>query len=74
MDGHKKKMVAPIVITAIVTLYYTLYFGILIWLLEGVWKYALGLIPLALVGIMVYVCAQRISEIRKGEEDDIGKY
>ena len=74
MDGHKKKMVAPIVITAIVTLYYTLYFGILIWLLEGVWKYALVLIPLALVGIMVYGCAQRISEIRKGEEDDISQY
>ena len=25
-------------------------------------------------GVMIYVCAQRIREIRKGEEDDISKY
>ena len=74
MNAHKKKMVAPIIVTVIMALYYILYFGFLISLLDGVWKYALGLIPVCFVGIMIYVCAQRINEIKKGEEDDISKY
>ena len=74
MDSHKKKMVAPIVVTVIMVLYYIVYFGFLISLLSGIWKFALGLIPLVFSGVMIYVCAQRINEIRKGEEDDISQY
>ena len=46
----------------------------LILLLDGIWKYMLGIIPFLLSAVMVKVCIERISEIRKGEEDDIGKY
>ena len=67
-------MVAPIVITAIFVLYYIAYFGFLISVINGIWKYALGIIPLALAGVMIYVCIERINEIKKGEEDDISKY
>lgn len=67
-------MIAPIIISAIMILYYVVYFCFLISLLDGVWKYALGMIPLVLSGIMIYVCVERINEIRKGEEDDISKY
>ena len=67
-------MVAPIVITAIFVLYYIAYFGFLISVINGIWKYALGIIPLALAGVMIYVCIERIIEIKKGEEDDISKY
>lgn len=74
MNGHKKKMIAPIVVTVLMVLYYVVYFGFLISLLSGVWKYALGLIPLAFSGVMIYVCIERIIEIKKGEEDDISKY
>ena len=74
MNSHKKKMIAPIIISAIMILYYVVYFCFLISLLDGVWKYALGMIPLVLSGIMIYVCVERINEIRKGEEDDISKY
>ena len=74
MNSHKKKMIAPIIITIIMILYYITYFGFLISLLDGFWKYALGIIPLVLSGIMVYVCMERINEIKKGEEDDISKY
>jgi len=70
----KKKMIAPIVVCVLVVLYYALYFGVLIALLEGIWKYALGLIPLALAGVMIGVCVQRIKEIKKGEEDDLSQY
>ena len=55
-------------------LYYVVYFGIFIALLEGVWKYLLGLIPLALSVLTLKVCIERIHEIKKGEEDDISKY
>jgi len=74
MDYHGKKIVAPIVVTVIVELYYVVYFVFLITLLDGVWKYALGIIPIIFSGIMVKVCIERINEIKKGEEDDISKY
>ena len=74
MDNKRKKMTAPIVITIIMTLYYVIYFGFLITLLDGIWKYALGIIPIIFSIIMVKVCIERINEIKKGEEDDISKY
>ena len=74
MDLHKKKMIAPIIATVILILYYVVYFGFLISLIDGVWKYVLGIIPLVFSGIMIYVCAERIREIKKGEEDDLSQY
>lgn len=67
-------MIAPIVVSIIIILYYVVYFGILIALLDGVWKYVLGIIPIALSAVMVKVCIERINEIKEGEEDDISKY
>lgn len=74
MNRHRKKMVAPIVISVIVVLYYAAYFGFLITMLDSIWKYVLGIIPLLLSAVMVKVCIERIKEIKKGEEDDISKY
>ncbi len=74
MNRHRKKMVAPIVISVIVVLYYAAYFGFLITLLDGIWKYVLSIVPLLLSAVMVKVCIERIKEIKKGEEDDISKY
>ena len=69
-----KKLIAPIIVTILMVFYYVLYFGFLISLLEGVWKYALGIIPLAFSTVMIKVCIERINEIKKGEEDDLSKY
>ena len=55
-------------------LYYGIYFGILIALLDGFWKYFLGIVPLLLACVMTAVCIERIKEIRSGEEDDLSKY
>ena len=74
MNANKKKMMAPIVVTAILVLYYAVYFGFLITLVSGIWKYLLGIIPLIFSAVTVKVCIERINEIRKGEEDDISKY
>ena len=74
LESHRKKMIAPIVITIIIVAYYVVYFGFLLTLLDGVVKYALGIIPLALSAVMIKVCIERINEIKKGEEDDLSKY
>ena len=70
----KKKIIVPIVVSVIMVLYYVVYFGILIALLDGIWKWLLGIIPLALSAVMLKVCIERINEIKKGEEDDLSKY
>ena len=75
MIKHKKKMVAPVIITIIVIVYFFFYFGVLISLVEGMlFKLLLGVIPALLGATMVWVCIQRIKEIKGGEEDDLGKY
>ena len=74
MKEHKKKLIAPIVVSIIMVLYYVVYFGILIALLDGVWKWLLGIIPLAFTAVMLKVCIERINEIKEGEEDDLSKY
>ena len=74
MKERKKKMIAPIVVTAIMILYYVVYFGFLMWLLPGFWRYALGIVPAAFSALTVGVCMERIKEIQKGEEDDLSQY
>lgn len=74
LDSHKKKMTAPIVVSVLMILYYVVYFGFLITLLEGFGKLVFGIVPLALTILTIKVCIERINEIRKGEEDDLSKY
>lgn len=74
LNSHRKKMLPPIVISVIIIFYYVVYFGILITLLEGIWKYVLGIIPLIFSAVTLKVCIERIKEIKEGEEDDISKY
>ena len=74
MEQHKKKMRAPIIVTILMVLYYVVYFGFLITLVSGLWKYLLGIAPLAFSALTVKVCIERIQEIKKGEEDDLSKY
>ena len=74
MKKHNKKLIAPIIVSAIMVLYYVIYFGILIAVLDGIWKWLLGIIPLALSAVMLKVYIERIKEIKKGEEDDLSKY
>ena len=74
MKSRKNKMIAPIVVTVLIVLYYVVYFGVLISLLEGIVKYALGILPLIFSVVMIKVCIEIIKEIKGGEEDDLSKY
>ena len=69
-----KKLLAPIIVTVIMVLYYVVYFGFLMTLLGGIWRYVLAIVPLVFSVITVKVCIERIHEIRKGEEDDLSQY
>ena len=75
MKDHWKKMIAPIVITA-VFLAYLIFYGVLLVVLDG-WRnvFLILLIPMVALGAgMVYVLVTRIREIRSGEEDDLRNY
>ncbi len=68
------KIIAPIIISAIIITYYAIYFVFLMTLIDGILKYLLGIIPLVLAVVIIKVCVDRIREIKKGEEDDLSKY
>ena len=74
MDNKKKKMVAPIIITILFVLYLVIYFAVIINTVSGIMKILLGVVPLALAAVMIYVCIQRINEIKGEDEDDLSKY
>lgn len=74
LNTHKRKMIAPIVVTVLLVLYYCLYFGVLIYAVPQLWKYILGIFPVAFSGVSIYVCIERIKEIKEGEEDDLSQY
>ncbi|MCI8508859.1 MAG: hypothetical protein HFJ06_09895 [Lachnospiraceae bacterium] len=75
MKEHSEKMIAPIVITVLFIVYYYVYFIILLAALPGILlKLLFGIIPIALAAVMIFVCVQRMKEIRSGEEDDLSQY
>ena len=74
--NHGKKMIAPIIITVLVVLYYLGIIALFIFepgIPFGA-KLAMIIIPLALTGVIIGVCISRIKEIQGGEEDDLSKY
>lgn len=75
MNMHTKKMIAPIVIASLLILYYAGFFILCMCIpIPLAPKLLLGLVPLLLAGVCIYVLAERIKEIRSGEEDDLSNY
>lgn len=75
MNKHGKKMVAPVIITVLLLLYF-IGFAVVVFLFRPPLAACIigAVIPLALAGVALGVCIQRIREIRSGEEDDLSKY
>ena len=72
----QKKLIAPIIVTVITIVFLLGYFGmifVLIPLSVGL-RLLIGMIPLGLAGVSVYVLVERIKEVRSGEEDDLSNY
>lgn len=72
---RKRKMVAPIVITALMAIFLFLYLGLLFFVDVPVWvKIAVGAVLALDYGVSIFVLVERIKEIRSGEEDDLSQY
>ena len=72
---HWKKIIAPVVIAGIAILYYIIFFAVCFLVpVPFVFRLLFGIVPLALIGVTVFVLVERISEIRSGEEDDLSQY
>ena len=72
----KNPYIAPIVISVFFIAYFVFY-GYLGTLTDGaplVARLVFIAIPVAMIITMIYVLVERIKEIRKGENDDLGKY
>ena len=70
-----RKMIAPIIITVLLLIYIS--FFVWAWSVTPIpsWCKIIGLmIPISLMGVIIFVLFQRIKEIRSGEEDDLSKY
>ena len=75
LNDHKKKMIAPVVITVVFLIYLVVYGRFLLAAAEFSPVMFLSAIPLAALGIgMIHVLKERINEIRSGEEDDLSNY
>ena len=75
MKDHKKKMIAPVIITLLFLAYVIGYGVILMTATEWNPLFLLLAIPAAMLGGgMVCVLIARIREIRSGEEDDLSNY
>lgn len=75
MEKHGAKMIAPIVVVVLISLYIAAYAVGFILLDLPLWVCFIGgLAGLIFIGVMIGVLISRIKEIRSGEEDDLGNY
>lgn len=69
-------MIAPVVIVALISIYY-IAIGVIFAYMNGVpmlAKIIALVVPALLSGVAITVLVQRIKEIKKGEDDDLSKY
>ena len=73
---YLKKMIAPIIITVIVVLYF-IFIASLVFISDELpmqWRFVIIMIITVFVIVMISVLMSRIKEIRSGEEDDLSQY
>ena len=74
--NHKRKCIVPVIIVALLCAYY-IALAVVIGRIPQLplWaKIAAVVLPLVICGALIGVLAQRIREIRSGEEDDLDRY
>ena len=72
----KNPYIAPIIVAVLVVLYFAFY-GYIATVVEGmpfVARVVFMAIPAVMIIVMICTLMERIKEIRKGENDDLGKY
>ncbi len=72
---HSKKIVAPAIIAGIFICYYLCFLVVCLCIpVPTPLKLLFGIMPLALMGVTIFVLVERIQEIISGEEDDLSQY
>jgi protein-S-isoprenylcysteine O-methyltransferase Ste14 len=75
MKEHGKKMIAPVLITLILIAYYlAVVITMLKFNIPPIFRILAVVFSVGITALLIYVMIERIREIKKGEEDDIGKY
>ena len=72
----KNPYIAPIVVAVLVVLYF-IFYGYMATVIDGmpfVARIVFMAIPVVMIIVMICTLIERIKEIRKGENDDLGKY
>lgn len=70
-----KRYVPPIVVSCLIIIYSAVYFIMIISLIPFLWmKIFFAIIPVLFSVVLVFVLIQRINEIKRGEENDLGEY
>lgn len=77
--NHGKKMIAPIVVAAIIIIIIASYIKVALFLayitgIPLIVRIVIIAIPLILAAVMFGVLISRIKEIKGGEEDDLSQY
>ncbi|MBQ6733418.1 MAG: hypothetical protein IJR00_00610 [Lachnospiraceae bacterium] len=75
MHPYVKKMIAPLAITCLTVILYSVYIVLAIrYAFPTLLQVAVTVGALAMIGGMIYICYTRYKEIMSGEEDDLDKY
>lgn len=76
MQSHTKKLIAPIIITVLIIIYFVfyIYMGLYINDMPSIIKILFIIIPICFIILSIYMLIERIREIKGGEEDDLSKY
>ncbi len=75
MSNRRKKMIAPIIITAVFLLYLLVYVIMIAGAMTITPVMFLFAVPLIALGTgMIVVLRERLKEIKEGEEDDLSNY
>ena len=76
MKKNTKKLIAPIIITVLLIIYYFIYLwmGVSINEMPMIMKIIVIIFAVGLIGLTIYMLFERIGEIKGGEEDDLSKY
>ncbi|MDE7282568.1 MAG: hypothetical protein K2N85_03140 [Lachnospiraceae bacterium] len=77
--NHGKKMIAPIVVAAIIIIIIASYIRVALFLayitgIPMIVRIVIIAVPLILAAVMFGVLISRIKEIKGGEEDDLSQY
>lgn len=77
--NHVKKMIAPIVVAAIIIIIIAFYIKVALFLayitgIPMIVRIVMIVVPLILAAVMFGVLISRIKEIKGGEEDDLSQY